>query len=214
MRVSILMEDLILKEIIEYIERNNTNKRSLIIGIDGSTGAGKSTFVENINKNLIAMNFKVQVLHIDDFIHKRNIRYDDLKEQWYCFYYLQWRYDYLRNQVLEPIKNGQEINKLIEIYDKERDEYNLEELIVNKGTVVLLEGVFLQKKEIASFLDYIIFLDVPREERLKRVVGRDTYIGAKEEIENKYRTRYFPAEDKYLREYNPKDRAHFVYVNY
>ncbi len=59
-------------------------------------------------------------------------------------------------------------------------------------------------------MDFTIYLDVPREERLKRVLARDSYIGELEDIKNKYERRYFPAEEKYILDCSPIENADFV----
>ncbi len=79
--------------------------------------------------------------------------------------------------------------------------------------ILLLEGIFLQRKEIRGCFDYVIYLDVPREVRLNRVINRDKYIGSSEDIKLKYERRYFPAEDKYIEEYCPIQNADYV-LNY
>jgi uridine kinase len=78
---------------------------------------------------------------------------------------------------------------------------------------LLLEGIFLQRKEIKSYLDFSIYLDVPQKVRLNRALTRDGYMGDLEYIKRKYERRYFPAEEKYLLEYSPKENADFV-LNY
>ncbi len=71
------------------------------------------------------------------------------------------------------------------------------------GTQVIIEGVFLQRKEFKEFFDYVIYIDIEKNTRLNRVLERDTYIGTKEEISAKYERRYFPAEEMYVKEYDP-----------
>lgn len=54
---------------------------------------------------------------MDDFIHSRHIRYNNHKEEWYCYYNIQWRYNYLIKEILEPIRESTEIDKYIEEYN-------------------------------------------------------------------------------------------------
>lgn len=198
------------------LEDNDLSRKIYFVGIDGLGGAGKSTIVNSLelelelNKN----EYECYILHIDDFINKRKIRYNDSKEQWYCYYNIQWRYDYLIKEILEPIKRDEEIQKVIELYDKENDKYNVKQIYIPKGAILILEGVFLQRKELKDYLDFTIYLDVEKEIRLKRVLKRDGYIGDAEDIKCKYEKRYFPAEDRYLIEYNPIENADLVLKNW
>ena len=58
--------------------------------------------------------------------------------------------------------------------------------------------------------DYMVYIDVPEDERMARLLKRDTYIGNEQQIIDKYENRYFPAERKYFNEYNPEQSADFV----
>ena len=110
-------------EIAERIKEHYTVGKTLIVGIDGLGGAGKSTVSEKLCSEL-RKEYNVAVLHIDDFIHSREVRYNDSFPQWECYYNLQWRYDYLK-QILKPIREGKAFDGCIELYDKDNDTYIL-----------------------------------------------------------------------------------------
>lgn len=199
--------------LINKLKNEDISNRVYIIGVDSLGGAGKTTLVNSLKLQLQNENYYSYVLHIDDFIHPKRIRYDSSKEEWYCYYNLQWRYDYLVKEILSPIKNGEIIDKQIERYNRESDEYFTQRVNLVHGSVLILEGVFLQRKELKDYLDFIIYLDVPQEVRLNRVLARDSYIGGLEDIKYKYEKRYFPAEEKYILEYSPIENADFVLKN-
>ncbi|WP_066295720.1 AAA family ATPase [Bacillus sp. FJAT-29937] len=192
---------------IEKILKSKERNRILVVGIDGLGGSGKTTFTSSLVRDLQNNGMKNSVLHIDDFIHPQSVRYNDSFSDWVCYYHLQWRYDYLIGEILSPIQMGHPINKQIELYDKEKDEYLHQHIKLDLDTLLIIEGVFLQREEIRPFLDYVIFIDVPKEERLKRVLRRDLYIGDEAAILTKYEKRYFPAEDQYVSECDPAKNA-------
>ncbi|WP_301110209.1 hypothetical protein [Sporosarcina sp.] len=49
---------------------------------------------------------------------------------------------------------------------------------------------------------------------MERALNRDTYIGSKEEIIDKYERRYFPAEDVYMNDCNPLLLADYIHKTY
>ncbi len=202
-----------MEKLLDKIIKEYDLQKTLVIGIDGLGGTGKTTIANSLKLELSNKNYNSIILHIDDFIHPRNIRYNEAKEEWYCYYNIQWRYDYLIKEILMPIKEGIELDKQIEIYDKDNDIYILEQINIPQGSILLLEGIFLQRKEIREYFDYIIYLDTPKEVRLNRVINRDKYIGNWEDIKLKYERRYFPAENKYVEEYCPMANADLV-LNY
>lgn len=93
-----------MKFLINKLKNEDISNRVYIIGVDGLGGAGKSTLANSLKLKLQNENYDSYVLHIDDFIHPKRIRYDLSKEEWYCYYNLQWRYDYLVNEILAHIK--------------------------------------------------------------------------------------------------------------
>ncbi|WP_432360099.1 AAA family ATPase [Sporosarcina sp. UB5] len=182
--------------------------KARLIGIDGLGGSGKTTLARILEGQLE----NVVLFHIDDFIHPRKIRYDESFPEWEAYYHKQWRYDYLINTILQPLANGLSIDKSIEFYNKEEDLYIREQITIPVDTKVIIEGVFLQREELRKYLDFVIYIDVDKDTRLKRVLERDTYIGTEEEIIAKYEQRYFPAEEMYVKEYNPTRLADQVIV--
>lgn len=173
-----------------------------VIGIDGLGGAGKSTVSESVCSYLENSGIHTILLHIDDFIHVRDVRYNPAYTEWQCYYDLQWRYDRFI-KTIEKLKavQGEEVEA--ELYDKENDCYFTERYSVKGKTAVIVEGIFLQRQELQGVFDYMIYIDVPENIRLDRVLKRDTYIGSEQEIKIKYENRYFPAERQYFEKYRP-----------
>lgn len=196
-------------EVIEMIKEKVSNGKTIIVGIDGAGGSGKSTISEKIAGSLNNENIGTVVYHIDDFIHPRAVRYNDDYPQWEQYYYLQWRYDHFIDKVITPVRNGTSSCEA-ELYDKENDSYKVSCTDISDVKAVIVEGVFLQRKELSGLFDYMIYLDVPKETRLERVLKRDGYIGDSSDILKKYNERYFPAEDFYENEYHPSETADHV----
>ena len=178
------------REICNSIMKLSSETEVVIIGIDGLGGAGKSTISERICCEIKNNNIHTILLHIDDFINEREVRYNTEYLEWQCYYDLQWRYKYFA--------------------DKDNDCYFTKNYDIKEKTVVIVEGIFLQRKELYGIFDYMVYIDVPEDERMARLLKRDTYIGNEQQIIDKYENRYFPAERKYFNEYNPEQSADFV----
>ena len=196
-----------MEQIIKRIKELAESGRLSVIGIDGLGGAGKSTLSEKLAEKLNAEGYQTILLHIDDFIHERAVRYSDACPEWECYYDLQWRYGHFR-EVTEKLRRGESAETVL--YDKENDSFFTENVTPSDNAVVLTEGIFLQRPELDGVFDLMIYIDVSQEERLARALRRDTYIGGEDEIERKYRVRYFPAEEHYVRECRPAERADIV----
>lgn len=198
-----------LDPIIRRIEELSGSQRVTVIGLDGLGGAGKSTLAKQLCSKLQSTGRTVLLLHIDDFIHPRAVRYNASHPEWICYYDLQWRFDYFA-EIIRQIKACSEPSISIDLYDKDNDTYTTCHYGLDDHVIVLAEGIFLQRKEYDGLFDCMVYIDVPEELRLRRVLKRDTYIGNEQEIAAKYISRYFPAERQYLQEYQPQLRADFV----
>ena len=198
-----------MKTIIAYILARRTPDKAFLLGIDGLGGAGKSTISEKIREDLTAQSIPVILLHEDDFIHPKAVRYNDSIPAWQCYYNLQWRFDDLRKAIAQFRKaDGNKFE--IKLYDKDNDCYLCQQATSISGAVVIVEGIFLQRKELAGLFDCMIYVDVPKPVRLERVLRRDSYIGDSKAIRKKYELRYFPAEHHYLDECDPAAHADFI----
>jgi len=79
---------------------------------------------------------------------------------------------------------------------------------VNGETIIILEGVFLFRREFAPYINYKVFLEISPEESKKRAAQRDN-----PETVNKYDAKYLPAQLKYLTEYPPAHTADIIIDN-
>lgn len=190
-----------IKEMVEKIIFQSSIRHNkacpLIIGIDGLGGSGKTTFAKAIEQELINQNCQAVTFHLDDHIVEREKRYRTGYEEWYEYYYLQWDVKNLTANLFEPLQSG--CNDIsLAFYDKFTDSTVTKQISVSPDSIVLIEGVFLQRHEWRRFYDFVFYLDCPREVRHERVLNRDLYIGEYEERLDKYQRRYWLAEKHYM----------------
>ncbi|WP_435368109.1 kinase [Neobacillus niacini] len=197
------MEDKILN-IFKKIPKVKKGQR-LVLGIDGLSRSGKTTFVKKVKRFLQEKNVLVYIFHIDDYIVERKRRYNTAYEEWYEYYHLQWDVEWLKDNLFKPIKTDKELNLLT--YDNHSDTQNLLVVKVPDTCLIIIEGVFLQRREWRSFYDYMIYLDCPREKRF----NRESDV-TQNNIE-KFRNRYWKAEEYYLETEFPKKQADLVFRN-
>lgn len=195
-----------IRERIECLKELN---RPSIIGIDGLSGAGKTTITKTVTKELTIEGYKVIVIHIDDLIEERAKRYNTSYPEWYEYYFLQWDVQQIKEKLFEAVH--QKVNHLhLKSYDKENDRCYMKSINIEQCNVLLIEGIFLQRKEWRDFFDYMIYLDCPKDVRNERVLQRDAYIGDMDERLNKYERRYWMGEGYYLQKENPIQNSDIV----
>lgn len=173
-----------------------------IFGIDGLSRSGKTTLVEDLRNRLNQIQKNIHIFHIDDHIVERKNRYHTGSEEWYEYYNLQWDIQYLRENLFAKIRNHSEVN--LPFYKAEFDKQITKTVLIPDDCVVIIEGVFLQRKEWREFFDYIVYLDCPREIRFLREAE-----SVRGNIE-KFRNRYWKAEDHYLDATRPLEYADMI----
>ncbi|WP_312099290.1 kinase [Niallia sp.] len=178
-------------------------EQRVVIGIDGLSRSGKTTLVKKIQACLHKKGLALKTLHIDDYIVERNRRYHTGYEEWHEYYHLQWDVQSLQETLFKKLKHATALNLLK--YDSESDNHHIETISLLHTDLIIIEGVFLQRKEWRNSFDFILYLDCPKETRF----ARET----KETQQNLdiFKNRYWKAEDYYVETECPKERANLVF---
>ena len=183
-------------------------ERPLIIAIDGFGGAGKTTFV-----NELAMELKksctVNVLHMDDHIVESEKRYNTGNEEWFEYYYLQWDITYFKKCLATLHCHQHELT--LPFYNRASNTVTKKKIVFPPKSILLIEGIFLQRNEWRTFYDFTIFIECPFELRKERVLKRDTYLGDASTVMQKYEKRYWVAEAYYINKEHPLQIADLIW---
>jgi uridine kinase len=198
----------VFERIFNEVKRRKQKDRAFVIGINGIDGAGKTTFAKALEKYLKSDNYQTQAIHLDDFHNPRAVRYSG-KDQPDNYYKRSFNINLIIEKLLAPIQQKARKSTRLTLLDVNSDKYDIaKDYSINRDTIVIFEGVFLFRKELAPYIDYKIFLDIPLEESKKRAKERDA-----PEIVNKYDVKYLPAQVKYLEEYPPPRTADVIIDN-
>ncbi|WP_237980110.1 kinase [Bacillus thuringiensis] len=187
-------------ELINIMKKHKENR--FILGIDGLSRSGKTTFVANLKENMKQEGIPFHIFHIDNHIVERNKRYHTGYEEWYEYYYLQWDVEWIRQKFFQKLQTETKL-KLPFYYD-ETDLCEMKKVQIPIVGVIVIEGVFLQRKEWRDFFHYMVYLDCPRETRFLRE-SEETQKNL-----SKFENRYWKAEDYYLESETPQKRANLL----
>lgn len=190
-------------DIMKVIQEHKDER--FIIGIDGLSRSGKTTLVKKLEENMKRSGISFHIFHIDDHITERNKRYNTGFAEWYEYYNLQWDIDWLLRNLFQKLQSDIELE--LPFYHDETDSCEMKEIHLPLVGVIIVEGVFLQRKEWRDFFHYMVYLDSPREKRFLRE-SEET----RKKL-SKFQNRYWRAEDYYLEMELPKDGADLVICN-
>jgi uridine kinase len=164
----------------------------LLVGIDGAGGAGKSTLANGIGE---ACGGRAAIIRCDDFYRPLNAQ--GTPEEAYEKYF-DWRR--LRDEALLPLRNGQPAR--YQRYDWSIDSL-AEWITIEPREIILVEGVFSTRPELRTLLEVTLFVETPRDERIRRMSARP-------QPSISWIDRWMAAEDWYLATIAPHRTADLV----
>jgi len=199
---------LIFEKIIQEIQRKKDKNRPFVVGISGIDGAGKTSFAELFERYLVTDNDETQAIHLDDFHNPKAIRYAGA-DQADNYFNRSFNINLVVEKLLKPMSKKKTFSTRMTLLDWHTDKYDtVRKYAFGQNTIVVFEGVFLFRKELAPYIDYKIFLNIPFGESKRRARIRDADTDT-----NKYDEKYLPAQSRYLEEYPPEKTADMVIDN-
>ncbi|MGM0751646.1 MAG: kinase [Bacillota bacterium] len=190
-------------------QKDFQENRRFIVGIDGLGGAGKSTIANELRHASELEGFDAHIFHLDDYIVETHKRYGTGNEEWYEYYFLQWDIGMIERELFEKLHVSGSIT--LPFYHPSTDTIRIKPIHLAPSAVILIEGVFLQRKEWRRYVDFMIYMDCSHEVRAERVLNRDLYLGDDQARLDKYKRRYWLAEDYYIEHVEPKESADYIH---
>ncbi len=201
----------VFKIILAQINRRRQDNRPFVVGINGIDCAGKTSFAASFEQLLVSHRYKTQAIALDDFHNPQTYRYEG-DDQADNYYKRSFAIETIINELLLPIHQGGSFTTELTLLDLNTDSYDTtKRFSFDPATIVIFEGVFLFRKELALYIDFKIFLSISFDESKKRALLRDTHLGR--EVLKRYDEKYLPAQQKYLSEYPPAGVADLIIDN-
>jgi uridine kinase len=181
--------------------------RPLLVAIDGHSGSGKSELAARVAERLHAV-----VVPSDDFYaaHVSDAEWDALTPGRRVADVIDWRR--LRSEALEPLLAGRTASWYPFDFEGKRPDGTFP-LATSPTTrepaaVVILDGAYSSRPELADLIDLSVFVDVSPAERHRRLVERDgqAYTDA-------WLDRWKAAEDHYFGSVRPPSSFDLVAIN-
>lgn len=169
----------------------------VLVAVDGQGGAGKSRWAAALAEAL-QHHTCAAIVSIDDFFLPSAERPSERPGP------IGGDFDWprLRDEVLVPLRSGRTAR--FRRYDWQLDALAEAHEVPPRG-VVIVEGVYAARRELAALYDLRVWVACPREVRLARGLERDG-----EEARELWERDWMPAEDRYVSEHRPEELADVV----
>jgi len=189
----------------------DTPHKNLVVGISGIDGSGKSTLAQNLVKSLNSRGFRAVSFDIDELLNPKSIRHKNPNQ---VESYFEDNFDYtsFKTKILTPTRAATNVEEFYPALDLESDQVSEKKFSFFGPGILVVEGVFLFRKEIRDCFDLKIWLDISFTDAMSRVLRRtrDQRYGSATAIQARYETRFFPTQRFHLKRDRPKEIADIV----
>jgi phosphoribosylformylglycinamidine cyclo-ligase len=185
------------------------------VGIDGVDAAGKTTLADELAALIMERGRVVIRASCDSFHRPAAERYVLGRDSPVGFYRDSFDYEALRRVLLVPLGPGGSRRYRVGYFDSVRDEpVDAPEQTAPADAVLVFDGVFLARPQLADCWDYRIFVAIEEGESVRRGAKRDAwFLGGEDEARRRYERRYVPGQRLYLEEARPLETADAVVDN-
>lgn len=183
----------------------------IILAIDGTDGAGKTTFADGFAQVLAEDGASVFRAGIDGFHRPRAERYERGRDSPEGFYRDSYDYATFRRVLIDPFRAGGSMGFQLAAFDVARDE-PVESAWVTapRDAVLVVDGIFLNRPELRRIWHWSAWLDVPIDVAYERMAARD---GSDPDFLAASNARYRLGQDLYARESDPRAAASVIIDN-
>jgi uridine kinase len=182
-----------------------TRSHPLRVAIDGIDTSGKTTLADELVPLIEQHGKPVIRATIDGFHRPRRIRYQRGADSPEGYYEDSFDYSVIRDVLLTPLGPGGSLHYRRAIFDVHTDTLiPIREDKSPLNAILLFDGVFLMRPELAALWDYRIFVDVTMEVALQRAMRRDLpFFASPDAVRAHYLQRYFPGQQLYFQVVHP-----------
>ena len=184
--------------------------RPVLVTVDGADGAGKTVFADALAERLASDGRVVVRATVDDFHHPRAHRHAfgrTAETVWTRSFDVAA----IRRELLDPWRRGPGAAYRRRWHDLATDAYVDDPPVpVPDRGVLLVDGVFTQRPELADAWDLVVWLEVPASVRVARMATRD---GTVDDVTHPDQRRYVDAQRIYRDTCDPASAADVVVDN-
>lgn len=182
------------KQLGNQIKHLRPKGKSLLIGVDGGGGAGKSTFAKILSTHLGA-----NVINLDLLYKPRAER---VNEKQNSEVNIDFDWDRIDKEIFHALKHDRDI--VYQEYDWDLDKLTNTYTVALNSPIIIEGGYSLQNK-FFNFYDFAVWVEALEDIRLQRVLSRDG-----EHMRPLWEQAWLPVERRYLKSQGPDKKADLV----
>ena len=183
---------------------------SLLVGISGIDASGKGFITSQIVEEL--KEYRIAVINVDGWLNLPHIRFDPARPA-ENFYENALRLDEMFERLIVPLRETRNTKVTMDYAEETGTEFSYHCYEFNDIDIILLEGIFIFKRQFVEHFDLKIWIDCSFQKALERAINRVQEGLSRKETIHAYKTIYFPAQHLYFERDAPKDAADLIFNN-
>jgi uridine kinase len=187
-------------------------RRARLIAVSGIDGSGKGYISALLAEKLAGTGFRVAVIAADGWLNLPHVRFggDDPGGHFYTY---AFRFEEMFSRLIEPLARDGSSHLIAEYAEETATCYRKHVYEFDDLDLILLEGIFLFKREHQQRYDFRLWIDCSFKTALERALSRSQEGLPPANTIAAYERIYFPAERVHFERDRPRDSADLVYVN-
>ncbi len=187
-------------------------RRSLLVGVSGIDSSGKGYIAKQIEARLGQHSIAAANIHADDWLNLPATRLSAIEPAKH-FYENAVRFDELFAKLVVPLRDHRSVNVVADSVEETASSYHKHSYNIRNVGVVVVEGIFLLKRDHRKLFDLTIWVDCSFPTALARALARAQEGLSPAETIHVYETIYFPAQEIHFARDNPREAAHLILNN-
>jgi uridine kinase len=204
-----------MKEVVARIVRKRAMapaRRSLLVGLSGIDGSGKGFVAKQIEARLAQHSISAANINADGWLNLPDKRFNSTRPAQH-FYENAIRFDEMFTRLLLPLRECRSVNLVADFAEETAKSYRQRTYSFKNVGVVLLEGIFLFKREHRKLFDLAIWVDCSFATALSRALARAQEGLSPAQTIRAYEAIYFPAQRIHIERDRPQDYADLIVDN-
>jgi len=187
-------------------------RRSTLVAISGIDGSGKGYLTRELDRRLRDRGLTVAVINVDGWLRLPQERFSSTRPAEH-FYTSAFRFEDMFEKLVVPLRERRWVSVEADFADETASAYRKFRYQFSDIDVILLEGIYLLKREYQHHYDASLWIACSFDTALKRAVARAQEGLPPEETVRAYRQIYFPAQEIHFRRDSPREAASLILDN-
>ncbi len=186
--------------------------RCLLVGVSGIDGCGKGYVARQLEARLALHGVTPAILNVDGWLNlpEKRFKQSDPAEN---FYENAIRFDQFFTQLVIPLRDRRSVHLIAEFTEETASQYRQHTYSFKDVSVVLVEGIFLFKRQYRMHFDLALWIDCSFFTALARAIDRAQEGLSAAKTIAAYETIYFPAQRIHLTRDCPRENADLTFEN-